>query len=139
MKTKSKLPVWKWFNHAVRRRVEQERWETGWFFANAKGQKQRMAYYDVFLTEHMNSMAVAYPDVIGRTTDLEQYSLWRSGRRGATTAARNNGVDEGVITLMGRWRKAEQSKGTKPGLPMSQVYTEVKQSVPAMLKFASTF
>jgi hypothetical protein len=77
--------------------------------------------------------------LVGETLDMEQFSLWRSGRRGTTTAARNNGVDKGIIRLLGRWRKVEKAKGTKPGLPMSQVYTEVKHSVPEMLKFASTF
>lgn len=139
IKTRFNLPIWKWFNRAVRRRVKIEKWEVGWFFADDKGQKQKMTYYDAFLTNHMNMSAAAYPDLIGEMMDLEQLSLWRSGRRGATTAAHNNRVDEGVIMLMGRWRKVEQAKGTNPGLPMSQVYTEVKHSVPAMLKFASTF
>jgi hypothetical protein len=137
IKTKSKLPVWKWFSRAVQRRVKVEGCEMGWFFAC--GQKQKMAYYNGFLTEHMNSTAAAYPEVVREPTDMEQFSLWRSGQRGATTAARNNGVDEGIITLMGRCRKVEKAKGTKPGLPMSQVYTEVKHSVPEMLNFASTF
>ena len=126
-------------SRAVQRRVEVEGRETGWFFADARGQKQKMAYYDGLLTEHMNLTAAAYPEVVGETTDMEQFSLWRSGQRGATTAAWNNGLDEGIITLMGRWRKVEKAKGAKPGLPMSQVNTEVKHSVPSMLKFASTF
>jgi hypothetical protein len=139
IRTRSKLPIWKWFNRSLTRKVEVEGRKTGWFFSDNNGQKQKMSYYDVILTEHMATAAAAYPDVIGETMDLEQFSLWRSGRRGATTVARNHGVDKGIITLMGRWRKVEQAKGTKPGLPMSQVYTEVKHSVPAMLKFASSF
>ena len=40
---------------------------------------------------------------------------------------------------MGRWRSREAAKGAEPGLPMRQVYTQVKSAVNAMLLFAKPF
>jgi hypothetical protein len=139
IRTRSKLPTGKWFTRAVQQKTGTEGREKGWFFADQQGKKRAMAYYDTLLAEFVGTTYNRFPEVIGESTDLEQFSLWRSGRRGATTAARNCGVDEGVITMIGRWRKVERARGTQPGLPMSQVYTEVKLAVPAMLRFASQF
>jgi hypothetical protein len=71
--------------------------------------------------------------------DLEDFSLWRSGRRGSTTEAGNQKISSHVIDLMGRWRQKEAAKGTQPGLPMRQVYTQVKSSFPAMLLYSEAF
>ncbi len=35
-------------------------------------------------------------------------------------------VDTKVIKLVNHWRKKEAAKGSEPGLPMHQVYTQVK-------------
>lgn len=139
IQTKSNLPTKKWLARALRRKVLDEGRSTGWFFSDSSGKRRKMAYYDVLLSEQLSVAQEKYPREIGETTDIDEFSLWRSGRRGATTAARNAKVDEGTITLMGRWRKRENARGTEPGLPMSQAYTEVKLAVPAMLNFASSF
>lgn len=139
MNTASGLPIYKWFARALRRKVEAERKVKGWFFSDGRGKRRRMGYYDALLTEYLTLAQIHFPAEVGETAVIEDFSLWRSGRRGATTEARNHNVDEGVITLMGRWRKREKARGSEPGLPMSQVYTQVKNSVPAMLTFASKF
>ena len=71
--------------------------------------------------------------------ELEDFSLWMSGRRGATTEAGNQKVNGHVIDLMGRWRQKEATKRSQPGLPMRQVYTQVKSSFPAMLLYSKSF
>ena len=38
----------------------------------------------------------------------------------------NQDVLEKVIELVNRWRKKEAAKGSEPGLPMRQVYTQVR-------------
>ena len=72
-------------------------------------------------------------------TEVTDFSLWRSGRRGAITEAANRKIDQHIIDLMGRWRKREAAKGTEPGLPMRQVYTQMKSVFPAMLAFSGSF
>ena len=137
--TKSNLPVLKWIRRAVRRRVDVEGRRVGWFFAEADGKRKRMSYYEPLLIEHLHAVKAQYVDAIGETTEVEDFSLWRSGRSGATTEATNNNVPQQVIETMGRWRKRELAKGTEPGLPMRQVYLRAKHAIPTMLLFASSF
>ena len=47
-----------------------------------------------------------------------------------------HGVDTKVIKLVNRWRKKEAAKGSEPGLPMPQVYTQVRNTLPVMLEFS---
>ncbi len=47
----------------------------------------------------------------------------------------NQDTLEKVMDLINQWRKKEAAKGSEPGLPMRQVYTQVKSTLPTMLKF----
>ncbi len=48
----------------------------------------------------------------------------------------NQDVAEKVIKLVNRWHKKEVAKGSEAGLPMKQVYTQVRSTLPTMLKFS---
>eukprot|EP00956_Cyclotella_meneghiniana_P027334 scaffold61023_cov36-Cyclotella_meneghiniana.AAC.1 len=137
--TRSGLPVLKWIRRMLRHLVVDEDRTTGWVFADANGQKRKMGYYDDMLVDMLDKVKTHFRGVINPVTDVNDFSLWRSGRRGAITEATNQGVDQNTIDLMGRWRKKEKARGTEPGLPMRQVYTEVKSSIKGMLLFAKRF
>ncbi len=64
------------------------------------------------------------------------FSLWRSPRRGAVFETTNQDIAEKVIELVNHWRKKEAAKGSEVGLTMRQVYTQVKSTLPTMLKFS---
>ena len=66
----------------------------------------------------------------------EDFSLWRSPRRGAVLETTQRGVDSKVMELVNRWRSKEGAKGSVPNLPMRQVYTEVRSTLPTMLKYS---
>jgi hypothetical protein len=66
----------------------------------------------------------------------EDYGLSRSFRRGATTEARNRGVAKNDIDAMNRWRNAENSTGRRPRLNMQDHYSDIKQMIPALLRFS---
>jgi hypothetical protein len=123
----------------VKRRVLKHKRTTGWFFADGKGRRKRLSDYDPLLIEHLTTAKDRDSAAFGTTIEIEDFSLWRSGRRGATTEATNNGVPQLVIETMGRWRKKEMAKGAQPGMPMRQVYLEVKNAIPTMLRFAADF
>ena len=72
------------------------------------------------------------PEVV----DTEDFSLWRSPRRGAVLETTNQDVSKKVIELINRWRSKEAARGSVAGLPMQQVYTQVKSTVPTMLAFS---
>jgi hypothetical protein len=40
------------------------------------------------------------------------------------------------MELINRWRTKEAAKGSVPNLPMRQVYTEVKSTLPTMLEYS---
>ncbi len=48
----------------------------------------------------------------------------------------NQDVSEKIIDLINRWRKKEAAKVSEAGLAMRQVYTQVRSTLPAMLKFS---
>ncbi len=66
----------------------------------------------------------------------EDFSLWRSPIRGAVLETTQRGVDSKVMELVNRWRSKEGAKGSVPNLPMRQVYTEVRSTLPTMLKYS---
>jgi hypothetical protein len=48
----------------------------------------------------------------------------------------NQDVAEKVIELINRWRKKEAANGLEVGLPMRQVYMQVRVTLPTMFKFS---
>ena len=137
--TRTGLPVMKWIRRLIRRIVVKEGRSHGWVFADPTGRPRKLSYYDPFLLERLDEVKTHFKGVISQATPVEDFSLWRSGRRGATTEAHNQGVPQSIIDLMGRWRTRERAKGAEPGLPMRQVYTQVKSATQAMLLFAKSF
>ena len=62
----------------------------------------------------------------------EEYSLWRSIRRGVTAHAINQGVPEHLVNLINRWRseKNRQAQSAK----MIDIYTELEALLPTALR-----
>jgi hypothetical protein len=139
VKTRTGLPVFKWLERLMRRRTVVEKRESGWLFGDAQGKRRRFGFYDPLFLEMLTRARSSRPECMDQVVELEDFSLWRSGRRGATTEAGNQKVSAHVIDLMGRWRQKEAAKGSQPGLPMRQVYTQVKSSFPAMLLYSEVF
>ncbi len=63
--------------------------------------------------------------LVPAAVEATDFSLWRSPRQGAVLETTNGGVATQVIELVNCWRKKEVAKGSEPGLPMQQVYTQV--------------
>ena len=78
-----------------------------------------------------------HPSLISTSTDLHDFSLWRSLRWGALLETTNQGVDPMVIELINQWRKKEAAKGLEAGLPMRQVYTQVQDTIPKMIQYSA--
>lgn len=98
-----------------------------------------MGHYIPLLLELLEKVKTHIPRVIPDTMLAEDFSLWRSGCHGALTEAANQGVPQMMVDLMGRWRTKEVAWRTLPGLPMQQVYTQMKSAVPALLLFGKYF
>jgi len=136
--TASGILVRRWFDRFVTRRVTTEGKRTGWLFVRPEGGRAKFGDYDPIFRDYLTRVRNQYPNLIAASTDIDDYSLRRSGRRGATTEATNRDVDPKTIELINRWRKKEAARGTEPGLPMRQVYTEVSKSLEALLRFSQS-
>jgi predicted Zn-ribbon and HTH transcriptional regulator len=68
----------------------------------------------------------------------DKYNVYRSFRRGATTRAKEQGVDEATIEMNNRWRKWQNKRGSLPNLPMTQLYVEISQALVSKLRFSSS-
>ena len=51
-----------------------------------------------------------HPDVILDVAEVDNFSLWRSPRRGAITTATEEKVDVPAMELMGRWKEQKVQK-----------------------------
>ena len=67
-----------------------------------------------------------------------RFNVYRSFRRGATTRAKEQGVDEPTINMNNRWRKWQNKQGSLPNLPMSQLYVEICQALTSKLRFSKS-
>ena len=67
-----------------------------------------------------------------------RFNVYRSFRRGATTRAKEQGVDEPTIEMNNRWRKWQNKQGSLPNLPMSQLYVEISQAITSKLRFSKS-
>jgi hypothetical protein len=106
-------------------------------FAKKSGKSRaRISDYDDLFRDYLRRVQQKYPKVIPASMEIQDFGLWRSGRRGATTEATHNLVDEKIIELINRWRKREAAKGTEAGLPMRQVYTQVSNLLGTVLQFS---
>jgi hypothetical protein len=75
----------------------------------------------------------------------DQYSVYRSLRRGATAEAQNTRIPQEaqnaripqeVIKANNRWRKHARSRGLTPGMLMKEQYTNAKASVLFLIRFS---
>ena len=134
--TKSNLPFRKWFDRMEYRVLKVEGRKEGWYFTEENGSRAKFTYYDASFKELITKVKELYPRVILPAADVENFSLWRSPRRGAITTATVEQVDVPTMELIARWRSKERAKGTEAGLSMRQVYTDQRLTVRAMLRFS---
>ena len=87
----------------------------------------------------MSTIQESDPGIIPLGTDVDhRFNIYRSFRRGATTRAKEQEVDESIIEMNNRWRKWQNKQGSLPNLPMSQLYVEITQALSTKLRFSSS-
>jgi len=63
-------------------------------------------------------------------------NLYRSFRQGATTRAKEQGVEESIIEMNNCWRNVENKQGGLPNLPMTQLYVEITPALTSTLRLS---
>ena len=115
--------------------------ESGWIYAYKEGPKKGkqlpMTFLEENLMEVLDEIQEARSDLIPRDLDIrEEYGVFRSFRRGATTEAGNKRVRKSTIELNNSWRKQEASRGKHVTADMVTYYTEIMLAKDARLEFS---
>ena len=66
----------------------------------------------------------------------EEYSMYRSLRRGATLETLNSAIPKPVINMNNKWQQVMQSKGSIISMPMIQRYVDAEVCVPTLVQFS---
>ena len=80
-------------------------------FVRENGRKASIGDYDPMFRNLLEQGQKMHPELFTTGFFVEDLSLRRSPRRGATTETENNNVDTADIELINRWRKREASRG----------------------------
>lgn len=110
---------------------------SGPLFLGRKGKRATTADLDTRFHAALERVQKKYPNLLPHEVKVsEEYSVFRSLRRGATAEAQNARVPKEVIEANNRWRKHARSRGITPGMSMMERYTDAKASVPALVRFS---
>ena len=136
--TRSNIPTRMWMSRLLMRRCVEEGQKEGPLFAKADGTPATISMYDPTFRRLLERARDSNPTVFSAKAVIEDYSLWRSLRRGSTVEAQNNEVPLETIELINRWRKRERARGAEPGLPMRQVYTQARAALKTTLRYSQS-
>jgi hypothetical protein len=93
---------------------------------------------DPMLHKILKRVQSKWPSIIPDTVDVEEeYSIFRSLRRGATSEAQNAQIPREVIEANNRWRKRARSRGLTPGMSLMERYSDANASVPLLTSFSA--
>ncbi len=135
-KTQSNIPFHLWMERVMFRRVNLQHRTKGWLFEIRTGARAKFGRYDTTFWTLVGLARATNSRLVPQAIEAEDFSLWRLPRRGVVLETTQRGVDSKAMELVNRWRSKEGAKGSVPNLPMRQVYTEVRSTLPTMLKYS---
>jgi hypothetical protein len=100
------------------------------------GSKAKFGKYQEYFRSLVDAAQEMDRRLMPAAVETNDFSLWRSPRRGAVLETTLNNEDKKVIELINRWRKKDSATGSETGLAMRQVYTQVRNTVPVMMELS---
>lgn len=136
--TKSGINVRRWVERLGNLlTTERRNKSSGPAFCDKEGTVLERWRVNAELYKALTKVQAERPDLISSDINVDEtYSIHRSFRRGATTRAREAKVPKDVIELNNRWSKVQRNSGGMPRLPMTELYTEIKQALASFLRFS---
>ena len=113
--------------------------KSGWGFVKIDGSKMSFQEMNDLFTSCIESIQMEDSEnrlKLENTDVREEYSINRSCRRGSTTHAQNQGIPADIIQIQNRWSTSENAKGRRPKFNMLETYSEIRDMVPAMLRYS---
>jgi hypothetical protein len=84
-----------------------------------------------------NTSKDSKPHLLSSVKDIsEEFGIYRSFRRGATSEAVKAGVSPEVIDANNRWQQMQHAGASKPAITMREHYTDVRLTLNHQLKFS---
>ena len=109
----------------------------GWLFSSKGGGKVKFGNYDKEFRRLLGRIKEELQGIVPGAAEPLMYSLWRSGRQGATLVVTGR-VGKDIIELYNRWRTVESRRGTVPArLSMQQTYLHVKSLLPQLKMYGA--
>jgi hypothetical protein len=111
----------------------------GWAFVDEKKEKLTFQKMNDIFFDCLERIQLEDVSNLHKLRDInirEEYSINRSCRRGSTTHARNQGIPSSTIELQNRWSTKENAKGRRPKYNMIETYSEIRDMIPAFLKYS---
>lgn len=109
-----------WYSRYINS-LEAQGLTSGPLFRNDKGSPMSISELDVHFHSVLLEVQRRFPNAIPDSINVfDEYSVFRSLRRGATSEAQNVGIAPNVIESNNRWRKNCRARGMKPGWMMIQ-------------------
>ncbi len=135
-KAHSNIPFHLWMERIMHWRVNCQHCTKGWLFQTNTGARAKFGRYNATFRILVTLAWATNSRLVPSAIKPEDFSLWRSPRRGTVLETTQQGVDSKVMELVNRWRSKEGAKGSVPNLPIWQVYTKVRSTLPTMLKYS---
>ncbi len=111
--------------------------KNGPLFCDQQGQCLKASHFEPKFHERLEYVKLMKPHLLSSVEDIgEEYGVFRSFRRGATSEVVNQGVAPEVIDADNRWRKIHQAGASRPSMTMREHYTDVRQTLKLCLQFS---
>ena len=135
--TKSGFKVRMWVERLVRILVNEGK-RDGPAMCDADGYLIDSGMINREFREQLAIVQTNRPDLIKVSLDVfELYNIRRSLRRGSSSIARRERVDQQIIDLVNRWSVRENSRGRSRGSSMRDYYTEIKLVMNTILPYSA--
>ena len=134
--TKSGIKIKFWIQLLMAMHTQLGR-KRGYAFCTKEGECLSSKEMQHIILYYLQKVKFERPHLIPNEVDVyEAYGISRSFRRGATTHATNQRVNQRDIDAANRWRNVENAQGKRISQPMRDHYSEVAQMVPTLLRFS---
>ena len=97
------------------------------------------AWVDDKFVDEVKRVQLTHPDLIDSSIDVaENFSIFRSIRKGSTARAIDMKVDPVTINLHNRWRTIENRGGSRSSKSMQDYYSDLRLTINARLAYSRT-
>lgn len=107
-------------------------------FCHPSGVVIKVVEMDAEFHTQLEIVQASRPDLISSTVDIrEDYSVYRSLRRGSTSRVGELGIPDPIVDLHNRWRRVEIGGGQISSSNMRATYTELRLTRKVRLKYTA--